>query len=100
MTKKEYLDNRKKLMDEAQAFINAGDTEKAQEKMNEVEKLDDKWEEQAQAQANFDALNKEPVAFKAMQMEAAFGKEESAHKIEDVIASDDTCMHGQKQCRD
>ena len=89
MTKKEYLDNRKKLMDEAQAFINAGDTEKAQEKMNEVEKLDDKWEEQAQAQANFDALNKEPVAFKAMQMEAAFGKEESAHKIEDVIASDD-----------
>lgn len=88
MKKKEYLENRKKLMDEAQALIDAGNAEEAQKRMDAVEELDDKWEEQAQAQANFDALNKEPIAFKGMMMEAAFGKD-SAEKLEDVIASED-----------
>lgn len=88
MKRKEYLENRKMLMDEAQNLINEGKAEEAQNKMKEVEALDDKWEAQAQAQANFDALNKEPMAFKGMPMEAAFGKDEKAKKMEDVIASD------------
>lgn len=61
MNKKQYEAMRKGLMDEAQALIDQGEAEKAQAKMKEVEDLDNKWDEIAQAQANFDALNKEPV---------------------------------------
>ena len=60
MNKKKYMETRAKLMDEAQAFIDSGDTEKAQEKMNEVKDLDEKWDATVQAQADFTALNKEP----------------------------------------
>lgn len=61
MNKKQYEAMRKGLMDEAQALIDQGEAEKAQAKMKEVEDLDNKWDAIAQAQANFDALNKEPV---------------------------------------
>lgn len=60
MNKKKYMETRAKLMDEAQAFINSGDADKAQEKMNEVKALDEKWDAAVQAQADFTALNKEP----------------------------------------
>lgn len=61
MNKKQYEAMRKGLMDEAQALIDQGEVEKAQAKMKEVEDLDNKWDAIAQAQANFEALNKEPV---------------------------------------
>lgn len=60
MNKKQYEAMRKKLMDEAQALIDAGEAEKAQAKMDEVSALDAKWDAIAQAAANFNALNKEP----------------------------------------
>lgn len=62
MNKKQYEAMRKRLMDEAQALIDQGEVEKAQAKMEEVEDLDNKWDAIAQAQANFNALNKEPEA--------------------------------------
>lgn len=62
MNKKQYEDKRKQLMGEAQGFIDQGEAEKAQEKMKEVEDLDNKWDAIAQAQANFNALNNEPAA--------------------------------------
>ena len=61
MNKKQYEAMRKGLMDEAQALIDQGEVEKAQAKMKEIEDLDNKWDAIAQAQANFDALNKEPA---------------------------------------
>ena len=61
MTKKQYETKRNELLTEAQNLINQGKTEEAQAKMDEVEQLDDKWAEIAKAQANFNALNREPV---------------------------------------
>lgn len=62
MNKKQYLENRAKLMNEAEELINQGKTAEADEKMQEVTNLDDQWDKIAQAQANFNALNKEPIA--------------------------------------
>lgn len=61
MNRKQYEARRKQLMDEAQVFINEGKAEEAEVKMNEVRNLDEKWEKIAQMQANFDAMNHEPV---------------------------------------
>ncbi|MCX4376707.1 MAG: phage major capsid protein [Lachnospiraceae bacterium] len=60
MNKKQYEAMRRKLMAEAQAFIDAGDAEQAQAKIDEVTALDQKWDAIAQAAANFNALNTEP----------------------------------------
>lgn len=62
MNKEQYLAKRKQLLDEAQTLINAGQAAEAEEKMKEVTALDAQWDAIAQAQANFNALNKEPVA--------------------------------------
>lgn len=62
MNKEEYLAKRTQLLDEAQTLINAGQAAEAEEKMKEVTALDAQWDAIAQAQANFNALNKEPVA--------------------------------------
>lgn len=61
MNKKQYLAKRKQLMDEAQSLINAGKAAEAEEKMKEVTALDEQWDAIAQATANFNALNNEPV---------------------------------------
>ena len=60
MNKKEYLELRNKILAEAQKAIDEGDAEKAKAKNNEVRELDAKWDAIAQAQADFEALNKEP----------------------------------------
>lgn len=60
MNKKQYEARRKELLDQAQTQIDAGNTEEAERKMNEVKELDEKWDAIAQAQANYNALNKEP----------------------------------------
>ena len=62
MNKKQYEAMRKALMDEAQNLLNNGDAEGAEKKMDEVKDLDNKWDAIAQAQANFNALNNEPLA--------------------------------------
>ena len=62
MKKKEYLAKRAQLLNEAQSLIDAGKAAEAEEKMEEVDALDKEWDAIAQAQANFNALNKEPMA--------------------------------------
>lgn len=62
MNKKQYLAKRAQLLDEAQALIDAGKAAAAEEKMKEIAALDEQWEAIAQAQANFNALNNEPMA--------------------------------------
>lgn len=60
MTKQEFLKKRNQLLDEAQEAIDKGDVKTSDEKMNEVRKLDIKWESFAQEQANYRAMNEEP----------------------------------------
>lgn len=57
MTKADYKNQRKQLADEAQAFINEGKLEDANEKMEEIRGLDSRFENEATAQANLEALN-------------------------------------------
>jgi len=57
MNKKEYLEKRQGLINEAEKLINNGKIEEANAKMEEVKKLDNQWEEIAKVQANLNALN-------------------------------------------
>src|SRR5690606_4162366 len=57
MNKKEYLEKRQGLINEAENLINNGKIEEANVKKEEVKKLDKQWEEIAKAQANLNALN-------------------------------------------
>lgn len=68
MNKKQYMEKRNKLLDEAQKAIDAGDVETARAKNDEVRELDEKWDAIAQAQADFNALNKEPKALNLFGM--------------------------------
>lgn len=57
MNREKYLADRKKLMDEAQALIDAGKLDEFEAKVKEVEDLDSKFEAACKAQANLTALN-------------------------------------------
>lgn len=82
MNREQYLAARKKLMDEAQTFLNEGKAEEAQAKMDEVGRLDEKWDAIAQAQANFRALNEEPKAMNPFGLEGSLVNFGSAAKTE------------------
>lgn len=56
MTREQYLNQRNQLMAQAKSFLDAGDIEKFNAKKAEVEALDNKYEAEAQAQANYAAL--------------------------------------------
>lgn len=60
MTKEEYLAQRKTLVDEAQACITGGKLEDAAAKTQAVKDLDAKFEAEAKAQANLNALSGTP----------------------------------------
>ena len=62
MNKKQYKEKRAELMNAAQVLLDQGKAAEAEAKMDEVKELDDAWDAIAQAQANFNALNKEPQA--------------------------------------
>lgn len=54
--KKEYLDQRKALVDKAQSFLDSGDAAKSNECVEEIKLLDQKFEEWKISQANLDAM--------------------------------------------
>lgn len=56
----EYQEKRSALMAQVKEFLDKGNAKEADEKMEEVKALDNKWEEITKAQANFNALNNEP----------------------------------------
>lgn len=90
MNKQQYLAMRRKLMDEAQALIDAGKAAEAEEKMKEVTALDEQWDAIAQAEANFAALNNEPVAMLPDQMEdATKGKPDAENDLAKALDSDE-----------
>ena len=51
MTKEQYQNKRKQLLNEAKGFLDAGDLENFNAKKAEVEALDSKYEAEATAQA-------------------------------------------------
>lgn len=69
MRKKQYLAKRKQLMDETQALIDAGKAAEAEEKMKEIALLDEQWDTIAQAEANFNAMNKDPMSVHSERLE-------------------------------
>lgn len=89
MNRKQYEAMRKKLMDEAQALLNAGDAEGAQAKMDEVTALDEKWDAIAQAAANFNALNKEPELAAVIPISDKTGEDAKDKSVLDVWESED-----------
>lgn len=56
MNKEKYLELRNALMKEAEGLINEGKFQESQDKMKEVETLDNQWEETKVAQANLAAM--------------------------------------------
>lgn len=64
MNLKQYLEQRKVLMNEAETMISEGKLEESEAKMQEVKDLDNKWEGVKVANANLEALkdNKEAVS--------------------------------------
>ena len=71
MTYNEYLENRKKLTDEAQAMIDSGDLEGSAAKMNEVQDLDKKWDATKEALDNLAALSDEQRAYNVQALTGA-----------------------------
>lgn len=92
MKKKEYLAKRAQLMSEAQALIDAGKAKEAEEKMKDITALDAEWDAIAQAQANFNALNKEPVAIPPEKLEDVMKETEDKKpdsKVENAWGSEE-----------
>ena len=71
MTYNEYLENRKKLTDEAQTMIDAGDLEGSTAKMEEVHDLDAKWDATKEALDNLAALSDEQRAYNVQSITGA-----------------------------
>ena len=78
MTKEQYLNQRKQLLNEAKALLDAGDIEKFNAKKKEVEDLDAKFEQAATAQANLAALENSAVVPPVMQNLGAAGQPAAA----------------------
>ena len=87
MTKEQYLNQRKQLMNEAKSFLDAGDIEKFNAKKKEVEDLDAKYEAAATAQANLAALENACVVPASMQNLAAAGQTAEPAAVEDRFDS-------------
>jgi HK97 family phage major capsid protein len=60
MTKEEYMEKRKGLVDSAQALIDGGKLKEASGKTEEIKELDDKFNAESKAQANLNALSGTP----------------------------------------
>lgn len=89
MNKQQYLTMRNQLMNEAQALIDAGKAAEAEEKMKEVAALDERWDAIAQAQANFRALNAEPVAVAPTIPEDTTGKDNAVDGAMKALESEE-----------
>lgn len=70
MKYKDYVNKRKKLLDEAEQLLDAKNAEAANEKMEEVKRMDAEWDEiskaaqeMAEYQADYRALNFEPTPY-------------------------------------
>lgn len=86
--KKEYEEQRMSLMDKVNGFFDANDLENAEKTMQEVEELDNKWEEDAKALANQAALENK---FKNLKLDNLGGTkmENKVIDIENVYSTNE-----------
>lgn len=61
MTREQYLNKRNELLNQAQAHLDAHETDQANAVTAQIEELDNQYESSARAQANLDALRNSPV---------------------------------------
>lgn len=87
MTKEQYLNQRKQLLNEAKSFLDTGDIEKFNAKKQEVEALDTKYEAAAVAQANLAALENAAVVPAVIQNLAAAGQPAEPSAVTDRFDS-------------
>lgn len=87
MTREQYLNQRNQLMNEAKAFLDAGNMEQFNATKAKVEALDSKYQEEATAQANFAALQGAAVVPAAMQNLNAAGSV-TVNPAANVVPSD------------
>lgn len=78
MNKEQYLAQRNQLLAQAKQLLDAGDLEGFDKAKKDVEALDDKYQAQAQAQANYAALQGSAVVPAAVQTLGAAGGEPAA----------------------
>ena len=71
MTYNEYIENRKNLVNEAQAMIDSGDLENAAAKNDEIKALDAKWDATKEALDNLAALSDEQRAYNVQELTGA-----------------------------
>lgn len=79
---KNYIDNRKALLDEVKALIEEGKIEDSNAKMKEVEDLDAKFEEYKIANANLEALKDND---KVVNLETKTKEIEGGKELENII---------------
>lgn len=85
MTYKEYVENRSKLMQEAKDLMNDGKIEEFKAKKEEVEALDKKWEETAEARANLEALENAGPKAGLQIIDVAGGNQTDRKEKEDIF---------------
>ncbi len=90
MNREQYLSQRNQLMNQAKQFLDAGDLENFNRTKKEVEDLDAKYEAQAQAQANYNALEGSAVVPAAVQnLGAGDGKSAALTGNQDPYATNE-----------
>lgn len=87
MNREKYLTDRASLMDKAKGFLDSGDLEKFDECYNEVEKLDARFENEAKAEANYNALNGRVPNANPFKGPNKFDFDNEAKKDDDAFAS-------------
>lgn len=61
MGKKEYLEKRQAMLNEAKQLINSGKIDEGNKKMEEIKALDERFEAEARANAALEAIEREPA---------------------------------------
>lgn len=82
MNKEKYIEMRNSLLGEAEGLIAEGKLEESNDKMKEIEELDNKWEEVKLANANINALKDKA---KAVELEEKSIQIEGAKIVDDLV---------------
>lgn len=81
MKYEEYLEKRQNLTQEAENLINEGKFDEANEKMEEVKALDEKWDKVTEAQANLRALGNDQRVYDVQNLSGGMTGETVARTV-------------------
>lgn len=94
MGRKEYLEKRQAMLNEAKQLINSGKIDEGNKKMDEIKALDEKFEAEAKANAALEAMEREPVGINMQNLTDA-GAESRAVSAGTTGRSEGVAMNGQ-----